>query len=364
MQENKVFFVRCDRSASWTMDTLEYDGEPGTDPRSVLRAGDDRFQQRPRQTTIKHQDYGGHSLVDVKFQPESPGLSWAMAGSEGVGVYDMERIRRRINIPDISEDIRTLFLKVHDDTEATSISWLDPRTLAIAVVPFPKDPGMQQQQHTSRQHITAGGQPHGRRRRRNNHSTPTKPVHLQDHHSEVRLWDIRSNDSSTRILPSARLTGLSTINLPSTPLNPSAAVSPNPHLLLTASTSAISLHDLRFTKSSRPSHPAPLTPPQPTTTPLLTIPHATQTPQLPLAVNSRMDMLAAVDRDGHMQVYSLRTGSCLRTLLPEDEGGGPSPLGGGGGAPRWTEGSWGAPYLQVCGAEGWVYSWIVPEEER
>jgi hypothetical protein len=77
-----------------------------------------------------------------------------------------------------------------------------------------------------------------------------------------------------------------------------------------------------------------------------------------------MDMLAAVDRDGHMQVYSLRTGSCLRTLLPEDEGGGPSPLGSGGGAPRWTEGSRGAPYLQVCGAEGWVYSWIVPEEER
>jgi hypothetical protein len=333
-----TFAVLYDTAGYWSINAIECaEVEENRENGTLVPTGDARDQQRLRVLHGPSQTYSHHALWDVKFQPGVSEPSWALAGSQHVSFFDtgVHGTHSRLAVAKSAK----VSLPLADEMEATALTWLDIRTLGIAMVPFPRDPWPHA---PGDQAPPAGsGQSGGRRKKHR----PPIDQHLR---SEVRLWDIRSRDSSSRILPSSRLTGLSSVPLPSTSPSASTTASPNPHYILTASTSAISMHDLRFT---------PEDPTAGTTRPLWTAAHTSQTPRLPLAVHAGLDVVAAVDREGIVQCYSLANGLRARSLCCDVEDRKYNWSDACLGIPRWQEDGRGAPYLCVGGREGWVYSW-------
>ncbi|KAI5368209.1 putative WD40/YVTN repeat-like-containing domain superfamily [Septoria linicola] len=146
----------------------------------------------------------------------------------------------------------------------------------------------------------------------------------------VCLWDVRVGyepspaNSSTRLKRRNRVTGVAT-------------VANNDHHLLVSSNLDISLYDLRMHAADGP--------------PLLSIPHTSAGPRFNFAVQD--DLIAAVDEQYKVKVYSFQTGRHLRTLqrdLPACSYGPPLQQ------LRWQENRRGSPYLQAC-ADSIVHKW-------
>ena len=111
--------------------------------------------------------------------------------------------------------------------------------------------------------------------------------------SAVSLWDTRTRSAvSARFRMSQRMTGLQCL----ANLGPSS----NEHHFLVSSNYSINLFDNRMPrlKIDRP---------------LLSFDHVHEGPELQFAMNKR-SLIAAVDRDETVQIYSLRSGHCLGPL--------------------------------------------------
>jgi hypothetical protein len=331
-RDSGTFVLFCDDGGSWSVEAIEYaEAEEYREDETAGPVGDDRDQRRLQ---IRHGPTGEFMYTafwDAKFQPGVSAPSFAVAGSHDVTFVDMAEWSARKTVE--------VSLPSAEEMEARILSWLDPRVVSIAMVPFAG---------AAPTHAMGYRGPPPRPDQKTGRRAKQRPVPDRQLRSEVRLWDIRTRDSSSRIVPSSRLTGLSSIPLASTSFSASTQEPPNPYCLLTTSTSGISMHDLRFTSKQSTTG---------TTRPLWTAAHATQIPRLPLAVHAGLDVVAAVDREGVVQCYSLANGTRVGSLHCEVEdrayGWSDSSLG----VPRWQEDSRGAPYLCVGGNKGWVYSW-------
>ena len=110
----------------------------------------------------------------------------------------------------------------------------------------------------------------------------------------VQLWDIRTAKGvASRFRVCNRITGL---------LNPSQA-SANGHQLLASTNHHINLYDTRM---PRPVHNE--------NSPLLSFPHVHQGPELEFTTDAR-NLMAAVDRDNVVQVFSIRSGRKIDSLV-------------------------------------------------
>ncbi|KAK3690810.1 hypothetical protein LTR37_018938 [Vermiconidia calcicola] len=113
----------------------------------------------------------------------------------------------------------------------------------------------------------------------------------------VTLWDVRTrHGTSTRFERPCRITGVA---------NPSANLSDtlrNSHQLLVATNKRLNLFDTRMPRfKSGDDYP------------LISLPHVHQGPELQYASNG-LDLVAAVDRDNIVQVYSTRSGKSVGPL--------------------------------------------------
>ena len=124
---------------------------------------------------------------------------------------------------------------------------------------------------------------------------------LQGHH-HINLWDIRTAKGVvSRFKVRNRITGL---------LNPSHSGLKNvinPSQLLASTNHRINLYDTRMPQKPNHSHD----------TPVLSFPHVHQGPELNFATNG-CNLIAAVDRDNVVQIFSMRSGRKMNSLaLPE-----------------------------------------------
>ena len=182
--------------------------------------------------------------------------------------------------------------RLDPDTESFAIDWLDSQTVAFSTV---KDLDGPPQQRRARKDCPPSA------------NDETDPIHT------VKLWDIRSQGVSTRLLPKRRVNGIET---------PDATG----HNLIVTTNYDINLYDLRFVRYDRPA---------------LSFAHESETTRLHLDVY-RNDLIVAVDRDNIVQTYSLRSGRHVAGLKPAHPGRGLIQQ------PRWYETPRGSPYIQAC----------------
>lgn len=118
--------------------------------------------------------------------------------------------------------------------------------------------------------------------------------------NRVMLWDTRTkNGTSARFSVRSKITGV---------FNPSPANCNSAGQLLVSSNHRINLFDTRMPHSVTKRD-----------NPLLSFPHVHQGPQLDFTTNER-GLIAAVDRDNVVQIYSTRSGRCMGSLAASDLG--------------------------------------------
>lgn len=145
-----------------------------------------------------------------------------------------------------------------------------------------------------------------------------KPYLLQDSYHDVVLWDIRAQGLAQRIQRRDKILGLQMLD--------DSMENRCQHNLIVASSHDISLYDLRNLSKDRP---------------VLSLEHKSGSPRVHTSTLDN-NLLAATDWNNKVQVYSLRTGTHLRTLTPYRGRKGLI------SRPRWQEDYRGIPYLQAC----------------
>jgi WD40 repeat protein len=119
---------------------------------------------------------------------------------------------------------------------------------------------------------------------------------------QIKLWDVRTAKGVvSRFKMRNRITGL--LN----PSHPESKTVKNSNQLLASTNHRINLYDTRMPRKPDQSHD----------TPVLSFPHVHQGPELDFTANGH-DLIAAVDRDNVVQIFSLRSGRKMSSLiLPE-----------------------------------------------
>ena len=235
------------------------------------------------------------SIWDCQFAPAAAATSlrFAVAGTGHVWLHDPV---------EHAAAAAKLTLPLRPQAEAHALAWLDARTLAVAIAPFHRDRRRDPQ-----------GQPH-----------------------EIRLWDVRTRDSRTRIVRQEHITGLEVVPGPDGGGSGGGGGGAGPATqLVVASNRAIAVFDLRNLS---------------TTKPLLEFAHESQERRLGLAMyGGAGGLLAAPDRQNDLRCYSLLAGRHVRTLETKSN----LFLRG----VRWGEDGRRAPYLQACAGDV-VMSWM------
>ncbi|KAK4505353.1 hypothetical protein PRZ48_003316 [Zasmidium cellare] len=129
----------------------------------------------------------------------------------------------------------------------------------------------------------------------------------------VVLWDIRSRGTVQRIQRPDKISGLRRLDRTG-------------NNLVVASSHDINLYDLRYASKN---------------TPVVNFEHKTGSPTVHMSILNE-DLLATTDHRNQVQVYSLRSGTHLRSLLPYRGRKGLI------SKPRWQNDPRGVPYLQAC----------------
>lgn len=129
----------------------------------------------------------------------------------------------------------------------------------------------------------------------------------------VALWDTRNKGVAQRIRRRDKINGVR---------NPDSSS----HNLVVTSSHDINLYDLRYVSKS---------------VPLMSIEHKSGSPTFHMSILDG-DLLATTDWNNKLQVYSLRSGTLLRTLAPYGNRRGII------SKPRWQHDFRGVPYLQAC----------------
>ncbi|KAF2165197.1 hypothetical protein M409DRAFT_24581 [Zasmidium cellare ATCC 36951] len=140
-----------------------------------------------------------------------------------------------------------------------------------------------------------------------------KPFCESEGYHNVALWDIRNKGVAQRIRRRDKISGVR---------NPDASR----HNLVVTSSHDINLYDLRYVSKS---------------VPLMSIEHKSGSPTFHMSILDG-DLLATTDWNNKLQVYSLRSGTLVRTLAPYGNRRGII------SKPRWQHDFRGVPYLQAC----------------